>query len=175
VDDIGVIHVEGNTRAAGDFPFLPVMVTSTHVSAKSSRVRYGICTQHGYLLGKFIGEMIDYDEDMTPEVMKIDPNIPGFQKDLSIAMASAKYNRLGGAQFCKCTRNCMLNKLCSCVRLGKLCQTKCHGARKNGKEVKRSNCIYPRHLMVAKKNHPRHLNVKNDIDITQLSKQNTYD
>jgi hypothetical protein len=92
VGDNRVIHVEGNTRAAGDFPFLPVMVTSTHVRAKSGRVKYGICTQHGYLLGQFIGEMIDYDEDMTPEVMKIDPNIPGFQKDLSIATANAKYN-----------------------------------------------------------------------------------
>jgi hypothetical protein len=87
---------------------------------------------------------------MTAEVMKIDPKIPGFQKDLSIATASAKCNRLGGANFCKSTRDCMLNKNCSCVRLGKLCRPKCHGARKDGKEVKCSNCIYPRHLMVAK-------------------------
>ena len=122
VGDIGVIRVEGNTRAACDFPFLPVMVTSTHVSAKSGRVKYGICTQHGYLQRQFIREMIDYDEDMTAEVMKIDPTIPdAFQKDLAIATASAKYNRLGGANFCKCTRDCMLNKNCSCVRLGKLC------------------------------------------------------
>ncbi len=143
--------MEGNTREAGDFPFWPVMVTSTHVSAKSGRVKYGICTQHGYLQRQFIREMIDYDEDMTAEVMKIDPTIPdAFQKDLAIATASAKYNRLGGANFCKFTRDCMLNKSCSCVRLGKLCRPKYHGARKDGNEVKCTNCIYSRHLMVAK-------------------------
>ncbi len=150
VGDIGVIRVEGNTRAACDFPFLPVMVTSTRVSSKSGRVKYQICTQHGYLLGQFIREMIDYDEDMTPEVMKINPNIPGFQNGLTIAAASAKYNRLGGASFCKCTRDCMMNKTCSCVRLGKLCRPKCHGARKDGKEIKCTNCLYPKHLVVAK-------------------------
>ncbi len=119
--DVGLIKVEGNTKAATDHPFLPVMVTSTVLSSRSGKVKYGICTQHGYLSGLFIREMIDHDEDMTAEVMRIDPNKPGFEKDLSVGKASAKYNRLGGASLCRCMRDCALVKNCSCVGLGKLC------------------------------------------------------
>jgi hypothetical protein len=75
------VHVEGGTRVAGDHPFLPVMVTAAHGSSKSGKVKYGLCTQLGFLLGQFIREIIKYNEDMTPEVMKKVPIRPGFEKN----------------------------------------------------------------------------------------------
>jgi hypothetical protein len=149
VGDVGLIKVQGNTKAATDHPFVPVMVTSAIVSSRSGKVKYGICSQHGYLKGKFIRQMIDHDEDMTAEVMRIDPNKPGFENNLTVNKASAKFNRLGGAQFCRCMRDCALVKNCSCVSLGKLCRPKCHRARKDGVAVKCSNCRNPNHLMAA--------------------------
>ncbi len=51
------------------------MVTSAVVSSKSGKVKYGSCSQHGFLKGLFIRQMIDHNEDMTAEV----------EKDLSVS------------------------------------------------------------------------------------------
>jgi hypothetical protein len=53
--------MEGNTLAASDNLFLPVMVISMVVSSRGGKVKHGICTQHGYLNGLFFREMIDHD------------------------------------------------------------------------------------------------------------------
>jgi hypothetical protein len=93
--------------------------------------------------------MIELDTDMTPELLKIDTDRPGYLHDLSIATASAKYNKLGGNSFCQCSRDCRLNASCSCIKLGKLCRGKCHKPRKDGLPVKCSNCLTFNHLTIA--------------------------
>ena len=140
VGDIGLIEVEGNTRAATDHKWLPVMVTSTRLVAPEN-VMYKLCTQHGHLGGEFVRGDIYPHPHMTAELLKINPMTPNFEKNLSIASASAKYNALGGATVCRCKSNCFLNKRCSCMNLGKLCSAKCHGKRKEGNTVKCDNCF----------------------------------
>lgn len=139
VGDIGLIEVEGNTRAATDHKWLPVMVTSTRLVSPEN-VMYKLCTQHGHLSGEFVRGDIYPHQYMTAEILKINPMKPNFEKNLSIATASAKYNALGGATVCRCKTNCLLSKRCSCMNLGKLCTDKCHGKRKDGKSVKCDNC-----------------------------------
>jgi hypothetical protein len=139
VGDIGLIEVEGNTRAATDHKWLPVMVTSTRLVSPGN-VMYKLCTQHGYLVGEYVRGVIYPHETMTAEMLKINPLKPKFEQDLSIATASAKYNALGGAKVCRCTSNCLKSKRCCCMALGKLCSAKCHGKRKDGKVVPCENC-----------------------------------
>lgn len=104
-----MLFVWKGTLGQSGITHVPVMVTSTHVSKKSGKVMY---TQHGYLEGKFRRTMIGGDEKKAAEVLKIDPTIPGFIKDLTVAIASSKYNRLDRAKFCRCTTDCMANKFC---------------------------------------------------------------
>ena len=142
VGNIGLIQVEGNTRAATDHGWLPVMVTSTRMISPDN-IMYKLCTQHGYLEGEFTRGSIYPHEHMTAPMMRINPIVPNFGQNLSIAKASALYNSLGGSNFCKCGTNCLKNKKCSCVSLGKLCSEKCHKKRKDGKEVYCGNCPLP--------------------------------
>ena len=81
-----------------------------------------------------------YAEHMTAEVMQIDPKIHNFKQNLSLETANAMYNEMGGAKFCRCLKDCLSNKRCSCISLGKLCRPKCHGKRKDGKPVRCRNC-----------------------------------
>jgi hypothetical protein len=139
VGDIGVIKVEGNTRAATDHAWLPIMVTSTRLISPNN-IMYKLCTQHGHLRGEFVRGDIYPHEHITPEMLKINPTIPNFNQDLTVPKASALYNMLGGATFCRCKTNCLISKRCSCIALGKLCVEKCHGKRKDGKPIKCENC-----------------------------------
>ena len=139
VGDIGLIEVESKTLAATDHKWLPIMVTSTRLVSPGN-VMYKLCTQHGYLVGEFVREVIYPHEHMTAKMLKINPMRPKFEQDLSVATASAKYNALGGAKVCRCTSNCLKSKRCCCMALGKLCSAKCHGKRKDGKEVYCENC-----------------------------------
>jgi hypothetical protein len=56
--------------------------------------------------------------------------VPKFGQILSITRASALYSSLGGSNFCQIGTNCLKNKKCSCVALGKLCSNKCHKKEK---------------------------------------------
>lgn len=142
VGNIGLIQVEGNTRAATDHGWLPVMVTSTRMVSPNN-IMYKLCTQHGYLDGEFVRESIYAHEHMTAQMLRINPMVPKFGQNLSVAKASALYNSLGGSNFCKCGTNCLKNKKCSCVALGKLCSNKCHKKRKDGKGIHCDNCPFP--------------------------------
>ena len=87
---------------------------------------YKLCTQHGYLEGEFVRGSIYPHEHITAQMLRINPMRPNFENDLTIARASALYNKLGGSNFCKCGSNCLNSKRCSCVALGKLCTEKHH-------------------------------------------------
>ncbi len=139
VGDIGTIKVEGNTRAATDDPWLPVMVTFSRIISPGNVV-YKLCSQNGHLRGEFVRSSIYYHKYMTAKILKINPLAPNFEQNLTVATASAKYNKLGGATFCKCKRNCLGSKRCSCIALGKLCGAKCHKPRKDGKPIHCLNC-----------------------------------
>ena len=78
-----------------DHKWLPVMVTKIIIH-DSENVNYELCTQHGYLEGQFCRNQIYYAEYMTAEVVKIDPTIPNFRRNLSIAVANSLYNEMGG-------------------------------------------------------------------------------
>ena len=60
VGDIGAIRVPPNLLGSTDFPFIPVMVTKLHVSKKTGGIKYGLCTQHGYLYGYYYHQMISH-------------------------------------------------------------------------------------------------------------------
>jgi hypothetical protein len=139
--DCGTIEVMGNTRAATDHRWLPIMVTSIRKLLDNSYL-YKLCTQHGHLAGEFVPNDIYYNQHMNPKILKIDPTIKGFESDLTIAQASAMYNVMGGATFCKCKQNCIYSKSCGCMKLGKLCTKKCHGTRKDKKDVYCQNCVH---------------------------------
>ncbi len=124
VGDIRLIEVEGNTRAATDNKWLPVMVTSTRLVSPDN-VMHKLCTQHGHLDGEFNRGVIYPHPYMTAEILKINPMKPHFEEKLTIASASAQYNALGGATVCRCKTNCFLKKRCSCMNLGKLCSDTC--------------------------------------------------
>jgi ribosomal protein S12 len=79
IGDIGSIYVEGNTKAATDHSWLPVMVTKIIIHDSDS-VNYQVCSKHGYLEGEFCRNQIMYAEHMTAEVLQIDPRNPNFKK-----------------------------------------------------------------------------------------------
>jgi len=137
---IGATRVPPNVRAATDFPFLPIMVTDNKMSKPSGMVRYAICTQHGQLEGFNYRDMIEHDAAMTQRIVKIDPMAPGFKDNLTVASASAMYNRLGGKSFCHYKSDCIRSKSCKCLLMGRLCRPKCHAPRKVGLPVHCSNC-----------------------------------
>ncbi len=54
VDDIGLLKVEGNVKAATDFPWIPVAVVKVHPGKRDlSPPRYSVCCRDGYLKGSF--------------------------------------------------------------------------------------------------------------------------
>jgi hypothetical protein len=59
---------------------------------------------------------------MTAEVLQIDPRIPHFKTNLSLETENAMYNEMGDAKFCRCLKDCLSNKRCSRISLGKLCR-----------------------------------------------------
>ncbi len=141
--DIGVVRVEKNTCGATDFPWLPVMVTDLLLNDRN-RVMYKLCSTHAYLKGKFDREMIHHKDGMLADILKFDPENSNMLHDLTVAQASQKYNQLGGKSFCRCKRNCVLNKKqCSCIALGILCRDKCHGIKKGCNPVHCSNYAMP--------------------------------
>lgn len=139
VGDVGSIRVQGNTRRATDHPWLPIMVTCICFISENNYM-YILCTQHGNLTGEFTRGDIYPNETITAEVLRINPMKPNFMNNLTVAKASHYYNALGGATFCKCKDKCSLSKRCCCIALGKLCSRKCHGNRKDGKDVRCVNC-----------------------------------
>ncbi len=77
--DIGLIEVEGNTRAATDHEWLPVMVTFTSL-VSSENVMYKLFTQHRHLAGEFVGADIYPHPYMMAEILKINPMKPNLEK-----------------------------------------------------------------------------------------------
>jgi hypothetical protein len=54
VGDIGLLKVEGNIKAATDFPWLPVAVLKVHPGkGELSPPGYSVCSRDGYLKGTF--------------------------------------------------------------------------------------------------------------------------
>ncbi len=54
VDDIGLLKVEGNVKAATGFPWLPVAKLKVHQGkGELSPPRYSVCSRDGYLKGTF--------------------------------------------------------------------------------------------------------------------------
>jgi hypothetical protein len=74
-----------------------------------------ICTQHGHLEGVYNRDMIEHDAAMSQRIVKIDPAAPGFKDNLTVASASAMYNRLGEKSFCCWKSDCIHSKSCICV------------------------------------------------------------
>ena len=138
VGDVCKIKVEGNTRAATDHAYLPVMVTQRKQSRSKKSTTYQVASRDGYLLGWYPRENLDLDPLWTAEMAGIDINADGFKSGLTIATASALYNVSGGATTCQCKSDCATNGRCTCKRAGNYCTSKCHGGR--GKNVKCNNC-----------------------------------
>ena len=143
VGDVCKIDVEGNTRAATDFKYLPVMVTECkQTSSKSGRTtttQYRLASRDGYLKGWYARENLDHDPILNAKIVGIDTEKEGFRKDLTIATASALYNQSGGATTCGCKKtDCAKNPSCTCKSVGNYCTSKCHKGRGNNKKC--TNC-----------------------------------
>jgi hypothetical protein len=61
VGDIGVVYVPPKTRSSCNHPYLPVMVTGTHIAGESHTIAYKICCQYGHLRGVFAREPIRFE------------------------------------------------------------------------------------------------------------------
>jgi hypothetical protein len=137
VGDICLIRIEGNTRAATDKSAIIVMVTQVHVYRSrtdcSLLQKYQVCTKDGYLKHLQDRSTLEFQPNVTGDLMGIDISIPNFQTDLSVTDASRLFNMLGGSVFCKCTTDCAKNKNCKCKKQGTLCSSRCHGGRGNNK------------------------------------------
>jgi hypothetical protein len=147
VGDIASMKVDTKTRAATDLGWLPVMVTFVR-EVSENKYMYSLCTQHGYLEGEYQRNDIYLNKYLTAAILRINPMTRGFKHDLTISKASALYNMLGGASFCRCKTNCLVSSRCSCRQLGKLCVSKCHGQKKNGEPVNCQNCATEHHMYV---------------------------
>jgi hypothetical protein len=120
-----------------------IMVTKIHISKKTGGIKYGLCTQHGYLQGYYYLQMSSYEPKMNAAIMNINTSKADFKQNLSVGDASMLYNRLGGKTFCRCTKDCALSKHCKCIALGRLCRDKCHSRHADGTPVQCSNCFTP--------------------------------
>jgi hypothetical protein len=101
-------------------------VTGSTSFCKSNCVMNKLCSPHGHLQGQYDREIISHDSLMSAELLKLNPDNPDLLKDMTVAQASQKWNKLGGKSFCRCKHDCMLNKKpCSCIALGILCRDKC--------------------------------------------------
>ena len=143
VGDMCKIEVEGNTRAATDYKYLPVKITAckqkSSRSGKSTSNQYQIASRDGYLEGWYARENLEYDPMINVKIAGIDTEKEGFLKELTIARASALYNQNGGATTCQCKSDCAENNRCRCKKAGNFCTSKCHGGR--GKNSKCTNCM----------------------------------
>ena len=79
VGDIGAIRVPPNLLGSTDFPFIPVMVTKLHVSKKTGGIKYGLCTQHGYLHGYYYRQMISHEPKMNAAIVNINTSKADFK------------------------------------------------------------------------------------------------
>ncbi len=81
VGDIGLLKVEGNVKAATDFPLLPVAVVKVHPGkGESVPSRYSVCSRGGYLKKTFGQNEIQYQELQTKKTMGINPKLAIFLK-----------------------------------------------------------------------------------------------
>jgi len=143
VNDIGVVYVQPKTRNTCDHPYLPIMVAACISYENSTTVIYKLCCKYGPLRGTYAREMIHFKEQLTPELVQINPAAPDFErKAFTVEEASAEHNILGGKAFCRCKKDCVLVQKCSCMALGRLCRDKCHGGKKTSHLSKCSNCMH---------------------------------
>jgi len=137
VGDIALIRIEGNTKAATDKATICVKVTRVqgYTSPTSGVVsfKYKVCTRDGFLKKLVHRNTLEYQEQLTAEVMGIDEKKEGMLTDLSVVEASKRYNVLGGSSMCRCKTDCARSNTCGCKKLGYLCTTKCHGGRGKNK------------------------------------------
>ena len=142
VGDIGLIKVEGNVKAATDFPWLPVAVVKVH-PGKGELVptRYSVCSRDGYLKGTFGRNEIQYQELQTKKTMGINPKQATFKKNLTVAKASSLYNVHGGSYSCQCKGACTVESRCTCRMNNVFCTSKCHRGR-GGNNLCRNFCVH---------------------------------
>jgi hypothetical protein len=60
---------------------------------------------------------LEYEPNLTAELMMIDETKAGFVTNLTVTEASKMYNVLGGASACRCTTDCAKSKSCGCKKL----------------------------------------------------------
>ena len=132
VDDICLIRIEGTTKAATDKGAICVKVTRVrpYTSPKNGMsYRYRVCTRDGYIDKLQLRNTLEYQEQLTAEIMGIDETKEDFLTGLSVTEASKRYNVLGGSSVCRCLTDCSKRASCSCRKLGIFCSTRCHGGR----------------------------------------------
>jgi len=142
--DIVSIQVPTVSRGACDHPWLPELVTKIILKSKQE-TQYEVCSKHGVLAGVFPRNQLYHNKYLTAELLGINEAHARERRSLSVAKASALYNKLGGRTFCKCKSNCSKNSRCSCVMLGKFCLKKCHMKRIDGTKAKCRNCAPTKH------------------------------
>ena len=91
--------------------------------------RYRVCTSDGYINKLQQRNTLEYQGQLTAEIMGIDETKENFLSGLSVTDACKQYNVLGGSSMCRCLTDCSKSKTCGCRKLGNFCSTKCHGGR----------------------------------------------
>jgi hypothetical protein len=136
VGDICLIRIEGTTKAATDKGAICVKVTRVRPYTSPTNglsYRYRVCTRDGYIDKLQLRNTLEYQEQLTAEIMGIDETKEDFLTGLSVTEASKRYNVLGGSSVCRCLTDCSKRASCSCRKLGNFCSTRCHGGR--GKNI----------------------------------------
>ena len=62
--------------------------------------RYRVCTRDGYIHKLQMRNTLEYQEQLTAEIMGIDETKEDFLTGLSVTEASKRYNVLGGSTVC---------------------------------------------------------------------------
>ena len=142
VGDIGLLKVEGNVKAATDFPLLPVAVVKVY-PGKGELVppRYSVCSRGGYLKRTFGQNEIQYQELQTKKTKRINPKQATFKKNLTVAKASSLYNVHGDAYSYQFKGACTVESRCSCRSNNVFSTSKCHRGR-GGNNLCRNCCVY---------------------------------
>jgi hypothetical protein len=77
---IGLLKVEGNVKAATDFPWLTVCDMKVHPGkGELSPTRYTVCSRDGYIKGTFGRNEIQYQQQHIMTSTGIKPNQPNFK------------------------------------------------------------------------------------------------
>ena len=90
--------------------------------------RYQVCTRDGYIDKLQIRNTLEYQEQLTAEIMGIDEMKPNFLMGLSVTEASKWYNVLGGSSVCRCLTDCSKGHR-ALAENGNFRSTRCHGGR----------------------------------------------